>query len=117
MIFRGGTEAGHTTDHVAVEAAKIFFVSKVFILSNTDGFLRVDQGGALTDEVIPEVNLSHYLENALFHKPGIHTPLDRPAAELALQSGITVVLLGRNLDNVRECIKGRQFIGTIFYPR
>ena len=68
------------------------FLSKVFILSNTDGFLRVTKA-ALNDEVIPEVNLSHYLENALFHKPGIHTPLDRPTAELALQSGIIIVCL------------------------
>ena len=48
--------------------------------------------------------------------PGLNTPFDPTASELAEKEGITVVTMnGKNLENLKKCLEGEEFIGTTIY--
>lgn len=115
IYLRGGTEPGHTADYVAVQAA-IKTGSKVVVnVSNTPGLFALTADGELDrNNLIEELTLAEYIENfAVEHKPGVNTPFDLSAAQLAKENGITVILVSKDLANLEKLKAGEDFVGTI----
>jgi len=122
ITVRGGSVPGQTTDTVLVSSGIATQREFVIKISRQPLLARTENGTLLNDEIVSEIPLSVYLKTiAEKHKPGIHTPLDKPAAILALQSHMEVVMLGMEMKdpvkNIMRCINGEPFQGTRFLPR
>ncbi len=116
IIYLGyGTEPGHNTDYVAVQAAMEAGQKILLNISNQPGLFRVSDG-TTTDEVIPDITWGEYLRIAPTHYAGIQHPFPKEAAQLAMENEMTVILLGSVMDNIRRCISGEEFIGTVIHP-
>lgn len=115
IYVRGGTEPGRTTDFVAVETAIKMGSSVVVNISNTPGLHPVLEDGELDkSKIIEKLPLQEYLDNfSVEHKPGVNTPFDSKAAQLALDNGITVILVGSDLENIKKLQAGEEFSGTV----
>lgn len=118
IYTRGGDTPGHTTDLVTVRTAIGIGEQLVFNISSRPGLHPVWRGKLLEDRIIQNLSWPDYLR--LFphiqHSPGIRIPFDTLAAREAQSHGITVVLLGTDLNNVEDCMRGRSFKGTILHP-
>ncbi len=116
VVYLGyGTEPGHNTDYVAVQAALEAKQSVLLNISNQPGLLEsID--GRMTDIVIPRISWSQYLQLAPTHYAGIQHPFPKEAATLAMENGMTVVILGSDIGNIKQCIRGEEFIGTVIHP-
>lgn len=116
IYLMSGTVYGQTTDKIAVEAALEADVNVVFNIS-TSPLHPVIDGHIDYANVIEDMTWDEFLQMApKDHAPGMHFPFDPNAAQLARDNGITVVLLGTDLDNARQCLDGENFVGTIIHP-
>ncbi|NCN45246.1 MAG: hypothetical protein COU63_04670 [Candidatus Pacebacteria bacterium CG10_big_fil_rev_8_21_14_0_10_36_11] len=115
VYLRGGIEPGHTTDFVAVTKAVESGASVVVNISNTPGLYPLAEDGSLdSSKIIGEMSLADYLEKfAVEHRPGVNTPFDAKAAELAMENNITVILVGNDVENLKKLVVGEDFVGTI----
>lgn len=123
VYVRGGTEPGHTTDYVAVQAAHEAGQTILLNVTSVAGIHPMKDGLLVTDTVIPELTWDELLspEIAKPHTPGINTVFDTPASELAKAYGMTVVVIGgKNPEevfaNVYRFLNGEEFTGTIIHP-
>jgi|GEM_PF-3596803 uridylate kinase len=115
VYVRGGTEPGHTTDFVAVQAAVGMGASIVVNISNTPGLHPFLEDGSLDkSQIIDKLSLSEYIEKfAVEHDSGVNTPFDVKGARLAMEHGIIVVLVGNDPENIKRLQAGEDFIGTV----
>ncbi len=115
IYIRGGTEPGLSTDYVAVEAAIKTGAKVVVNISNTPGLFALTPAGELDrSQLIKQLPLTEYLEKfAVEHRPGVNTPFDLKAAQLAQENGITLILVSKDLANLEKLKAGQDFIGTV----
>jgi len=110
-----GWKPGWSTDYVAALVAKRFGVKEVVSLSNTVGVYEVMQGKVQEGKLIRQLSWSEY--EAMIQSewtPGMKVPFDPIATKEAKAQGLSVVaLLGENLENVRNYLEGREFVGTV----
>jgi len=141
-----GTDPGHTTDYPTVQAAHNAGQKVLLNISqDPGGIIKRDKRGKLLTEVPPErmlqwlssrlppqsqlkwnINkrvlvgtLSWDEYNGIFPEefsPGMHVPFDPRAALLAKELGITVLMVGPDFQNIRKCLAGKEFVGTIVHP-
>ena len=45
-------------------------------------------------------------------KPGMNIPFDPVASRDAAKAGIKVVIIGKDIENLKRCIDGKEFEGT-----
>jgi len=112
---RGGTEPGHTTDYVAVEAAIAEGANLVVNIGSKNGLHPKDKNGDLNGgEVITYISMKDYLEmfDGTEHSPGLNMPFEPKAAKLAADQGISIVLIGGDEDNLRSFLAGGEYVGT-----
>ena len=73
-----------------------------------------EDGSLDSSKIIGEMSLADYLEKfAVEHRPGVNTPFDAKAAELAMENNITVILVGNDVENLKKLVVGEDFVGTI----
>ncbi|MDP1722233.1 MAG: hypothetical protein Q8L37_03410 [Candidatus Gottesmanbacteria bacterium] len=117
VYIQGGGEPGHTTDYVAVQAAREAHQQVLLNISSTQGLYRVTEGKMDKNDVIDSISWDDYL--ALFpkgHEPGINIPFDHEAALFAQKNAITVILIGPDIENISNLLAGKEFTGTIIHP-
>jgi uridylate kinase len=111
----GGTTPGQTTDSVAAIIAEM--MGAEFInLSNVDGIYSADPNKEPNAKMYSE--LSHVkmvsLLKAQASKPGGHSFVDAHAAEILKRSKIkSSFVLGTDLENFKNCVRGLEFKGTV----
>ncbi len=112
-----GDRPFHTTDYVAVVAAHNAGLDIMLNIS-VAGVIHPMIGGKPDEtETLEELSWSDYIAKiAHQHEAGLSSPLDLPAAEYAKEYGMTVVFVGPDIDNIKRCLKGDEFIGTIVHP-
>jgi uridylate kinase len=114
VIVGGGWKPGNSSDLAAIHGAKSVGCSKIINLSNTDYVYSEDP------KINPEASRIEKISWSEFRKiiprefgPGIHTPFDPTAAREAEELGYEVVSLnGRNIENFKNYLDGKEFIGT-----
>jgi len=115
IIIGAGWRPGWSTDFVAVQIAADFKVKQAIILGKPEHVY--DKDHQLFDDAKPieELNWTEYLKLIPNEwKPGIHAPVDPVAAKLAQQENLEVVVAsGKDLNNFRNILEGKQFKGTI----
>lgn len=105
---------GRSTDWDAVEGAKNLGSKRIINLSNTDYVYDKDPKTNPDAEKIEKLPWAEYRK--LIPKewdPGLNSPFDPIASELAEREGIEVIIMnGKPITNLANCLNGENFIGT-----
>lgn len=117
ILVAGVATIGPSSDYDALLLANHFNNKRILSLKNIDGVYsknpKIDQSAKL----IENLNWDDYLEiinNKTVHTPGDNIPIDGETSVLAKKNGIEFVILdGRELGNIRNCIIGEEFTGSV----
>jgi uridylate kinase len=115
IIVGGGWKPGNSSDLAAVHSAQKVGADKLINLSNID-FVHDKDPKIFPDakkmiksswkefrEILPET-----------WTPGINVPFDPVAAKEAEEANLEVVVMnGKNLENLRNYLDGKEFIGSV----
>lgn len=111
----GAEKPGSSTDLGAVILAKENGSKKVMNLSNTDYVYDSDPKINPNAKKIEKISWKDYRD--LIPKewdPGLNSPFDPVASELAEKEGIEVAILnGKNILNLQKCLNDEEFEGTV----
>lgn len=114
IVLGGGWQPGFSTDHDAVVLAKQLGAKRIINLSNIDYAYDKDPKQYPDAKKIENISWAEYRE--LIPKewnPGLSTPFDPVASQLAQAYGIEVAIInGRNIENLEKCLEGQEFLGT-----
>lgn len=115
IIVGGGWQPGFSTDYDAVVLAKQLGAKKIINLSNIDYAYDKDPKQYSDAKKIEKISWAEY--RTLIPRewnPGLSTPFDPVASQLAEGYGIEVAILnGKKIANLLKCLKGEEFAGTI----
>ncbi len=114
VLIAAGWKPGHSTDAVAVQLAKTYDAQTIINLSNID---RVyDKDPFLHEDAVPQSRMDWPSFRKLVGNrwsPGANAPFDPVAARMAHRWNMTVVVMGKNLENVEKYLSGKKFKGTV----
>lgn len=116
IVILGGTVPGQTTDAVTVAAAQIFRADIIIIGTNVKGVYDKDPNKYKNAKMLKKISPKdlHKMVKVKKHVAGPLTVMDPVAARLVERSKIkTIVLDGRNLENVKKAIGRKNFVGTV----
>lgn len=114
IILGGGWKPGWSTDYDAVVLGKQLGSKRIINLSNIDYAYDKDPNKFSDAKKIESISWTEYekLIPAEWN-PGLSTPFDPIASRLAQADGMEVVILnGKNISNLENCINGKEFLGT-----
>lgn len=115
IIIGGGWKPGNSSDLAAVHSAKSVGAKKVINLSNIDYAHDKDPKKFPDAIIIKESSWRDFIK-ILPEKwePGLSSPFDPVAAREAEGLGLEVVIMnGRNIENLKNYLDGKEFIGTV----
>jgi uridylate kinase len=114
ILVAGGWRPGWSTDYDTVLFAKQFGVKYIINLSNIDYVYNKDPQKFIDARPVRKLNWEEY-QKIISAKwlPGANLPFDPIASRLAEKLKLRVVILnGKNLRNLENCLAGRKFKGT-----
>ncbi|MFA5751386.1 MAG: UMP kinase [Candidatus Paceibacterota bacterium] len=115
IVLGGGYKPGNSSDLATVVIAKNIGVKRIINLSNIDFVYDSDPKLNKSAKRIEKISWAEYRK--IIPKewnPGLNSPFDPIASETAEMEGIEVVIMnGKPIDNLRNCILGKKFNGTI----
>lgn len=115
IVFCGGLryEPDNTSDGTAAKLA-YYFRSDFINLTNVKGLFDKDPKlkGA---KFISKISYSDFdkMVRKIKYKPGQHFVLDQTANEVIQRHKIKTVILGKDLKQLENYLKGRKFVGTL----
>lgn len=111
----GADKPGSSTDLGAVILAKENGAKRVINLSNIDGVYDADPKINPDAKKIEKISWAEYRKLIPKEwKPGLNSPFDPVASELAEKENIEVVIMnGKPIINLTSCLNGEDFMGTI----
>lgn len=115
LILAGGLKPGQSTDGQAVGWAKKLHAKEIINLTNLDRAYTADPRKDKTAKPLNNVSWAQY-RKIIGSKwvPRMSTPFDPTASKLAQKYGLRVAVLnGRKLNNLKNYLAGRKFIGTV----
>ena len=114
IIVGGGWKPGNSSDLAAIHSAKSLGAKKIINLSNVDYVYDSDPKKNAEAKAIKNISWEDFRK--IIPKewgPGINSPFDPIAAMEAERLGFEVVVLnGKNLDNLKNYLDGKEFVGT-----
>jgi uridylate kinase len=117
IIIGSAHEPGHSTDFDTVEGAKTIGAKMIINLSNTDYVYDSDPKKNPNAKKFEKISWAEY--RALIPEewnPGLNSPFDPMASKMAEEEGMQVVIMnGKDIDNLSNCIEGKDFLGTTIY--
>jgi uridylate kinase len=114
IIIGAGYVPGHSSDLDAVQLAENFGAGMVINMSNIDYVYDKDPRKFPDAKKIEKMPWKEFLKlTGGEWVPGKNVPFDPVASRLAMKSKINVVVLGKDLDNLSSCLKGKKFKGTV----
>ncbi|MEK6818667.1 MAG: UMP kinase, partial [Nanoarchaeota archaeon] len=114
IIICSGWKPGWSTDYVAVKMALNFKADKIINLSNIDYVYSADPKKNSKTIKYKKLNWKAYL-SLIDNKwsPGMNSPFDPIASQLAEKEKLEVNIIGKDLENLKNLINGNNFEGTI----
>ncbi|MDD5433460.1 MAG: UMP kinase [Candidatus Pacebacteria bacterium] len=117
IIVGCGWAPGSSSDFDAAQTAVDFKIKTIINLSNQDFVYTADPKKDQTAMPIAKISWKDYLK--LIPKkwtPGMNTPFDPIAANLAMKNNLKVVMAnGQDLSNLEKIITNKPFKGTTIY--
>ncbi|BCX14310.1 MAG: uridylate kinase [Candidatus Dojkabacteria bacterium] len=118
-LVAGSSQPGRSNDWNALQMAKALGVNEVIILKDIDGIYSSDPRDNPDAKLQNKITWKQYFDiigNPTDFEPGGNVPIDIFAAKDAYQLGIKFyILTGKDLENVKKAITGKDFHGTIVY--
>lgn len=115
IIVGGGWKPGNSSDLAAVYGAKSVGAKKIINLSNID--CVYDKDPKVNSDAKPIYKMSWIDFENLFPQgwnPGVNIPFDTVAAAEAKSLGYEIVIMnGNNIENLKNYIDGKKFVGTV----
>ncbi|MBU1728237.1 UMP kinase [Patescibacteria group bacterium] len=115
IIICSAYKPGRSTDWDTVIVAKNVGAKKVINLSNIDYVYDSDPKINPNAKKIEKISWAEY--RSIIPKewnPGLNTPFDPIASEMAEKEGMQVVIMnGKPVSNLAKCLNGEKFLGTI----
>ena len=114
LVIASGWKPGCSTDYDAVVLAKIYKAKIVINMSNIISVYDKDPNRFPDAKPLHQLSWSQ-LEKIVGSKwkPGINLPFDPVATKLAKKLGLTVYIIGKDIDNLDDILHRRDFVGTI----
>jgi len=113
VIIGAGYLPGHSSDMDAVLLAKTFGAETVINMSNIEKAYTEDPKINSEAEPIDSISWDDFQKLVGTEwEPGKNVPFDPKASLKANELGLKVIILGKDLDNLRNCIEGKEFTGT-----
>ncbi|MBU2616354.1 MAG: UMP kinase [Nanoarchaeota archaeon] len=116
IVFCGALEykPNQTSDSTSAQLAKKF--KTIFInLTNVKGLYTKNPKKYKNAKFIPEINWKEFdkLANASKYQPGQHFVLDQTASKIIMKSKITTYIIGQDMEQLENVLKGKKFEGTL----
>ena len=113
IIIAAGWKPGFSTDYDAVLLAENIKADILINVTNVDYVYDKDPRlkGAKPIKEVTWSNLKKIVGNKW--KPGLNMPFDPIAAKEAEKLNLKVVVIGKNLDNLKNVLDGKKFKGTL----
>jgi len=117
ILFSAGLKPGTSTDYDAVMFANTYKSDTVINLSNIDFVYDKDPRLYKDAKPIKEISWKDFREIIGGDwKAGLNLPFDPMASKEAEKSNMKVIILnGAKLDNLKACLNGKEFIGTVIH--
>lgn len=115
LMVAGGWRPGWSTDFVAVILAQRLGAKTLINLSNVEYVYDKDPKKFKGAKKIEKISWPDF-RKIVGDKwdPGLNTPFDPIASQLAEKLKLKVVIMGgKNLDNLKKCLNNRKFKGTV----
>lgn len=118
VIICSGWKPGWSTDYCAAKLASQYHIKLMINMSNVKMVYDKDPNKFKDAKPIKNWNWKDYRKLAGEKWiPGMNLPFDPIAAKLASEIGLKVVILdGKNLLNLGNCLEGKKFVGTTITP-
>lgn len=114
ILIAGGWKPGWSTDYDAVLLAKNLNAKGIINMSNVDYLYDKDPKKFKDAKKIKIISWKGYRRiSGDKWKAGLNVPFDPIAAKEAEKSGLTVLVIGKNLGNFENLLNGKKFEGTI----
>ncbi len=115
VIIASGWTPGNSTDFIAVQIAKDLGSDKVLILGKPDYVYNKDPHKDKDAFPILRMKWKDYLKSIPSKwSPGMSLPIDPVAGRLAKKEKKKVIVAdGRDLNNLRKILRGKDFKGTL----
>ena len=116
IIFCGALEykPEQTSDSTAAQLARKY--KTIFInLTNVRGLHDKDPSKFKDAKFIKKISWKNFyiMANKINYKPGQHFVLDQTAAKIILEKKIPTYIIGKDIKQLDNILKGRKFIGTL----
>lgn len=115
IVFCGALEykPKQTTDSTSAEIAKKFN-AKFINLTNVKGLYNKDPAKFKNAKFIPKISWKDFNKMANKHAfmPGQHFVLDQTSSKIIMRNKIPTYILGKDLKQLSNLLKGKKFIGT-----
>lgn len=113
IVVGAGWKPGFSTDMDTVLLAKQFGAEEVLNISNADHVYDKDPRKYDDAKRFSELTWEDYFNIiGTEWKPGMNAPFDPIASKEAQSSKIKVRIMGKDLENIKNCLNGNEFIGT-----
>ena len=118
VVIAAGWKPGWSTDYDAVILARDYKASVIINLSNIDYLYDKDPAKFKDAKPIKKVTWDYFVDiTEQEWRPGIHSPFDPVASQLAQKLGITVIIAnGKRFKNLDNILNGESFNGTVITP-
>jgi len=115
VTVASGWRPGWSTDYIALRIAADLGLKEAVIAGKPDRVYDKDFTKHKNAKAYSEMSWREYRRLVPSKwKPGLHAPVDPIGAKLAHKEGLAaIVVSGKNLKNLGELLRGREFIGTI----
>jgi len=115
ILVGAGYLPGHSSDMDTVLLAKTYSSDTVINMSNIDMVYDKDPKSHADANPIKEISWKEFLKlTGEEWVPGKNVPFDPSASKKAHELGLKVIILnGKKLDNLKDCMEGRAFVGTV----
>ncbi len=113
VIVGAGFEPGSSTDLRAVQLAKRFDAARVINMSNIDYVYSADPKKDPTAKKMEAISWQAFRQLVGDQwDPGLNMPFDPIASKEAEQLGLEVAIIGNDMSNFEQLLKGEAFRGT-----
>jgi len=113
VIVAGGWKPGFSSDMDAVLLAKQFNADTVVNMSNTDYVYDKDPKKHNDAKPLKELKWNDFFKIVGEKwKPGLNAPFDPIASREAEKNKIKAIIIGKNLDNLKNVLNNKPYVGT-----
>lgn len=117
VVVAAGWKPGCSTDYDAVLIARDYEAPIVINMSNITAVYDRDPNQYPDAHPIEKISWKDFA--GLIDgdwKPGMNVPFDLLATKLAMEMGLTVYIVGKDLSNLDHILSGTSFVGTVISP-